>query len=179
MKTRRRTFKRLRRPPAPVLHPPGMGGSLPADGAPRLEPRDLAERRFLQQVTRLQVRGDALGLPDLLRIAWDRVKLVEALWAQDRVESPPVDVVKLGRSRAMRAQFNGFARLVSQEAKAREGAYIPAPEPKARPAPGPSSGPKVSAAEEVSESAFMKKLRARAQELARQSQEREREQDPD
>ncbi|OYW53117.1 MAG: hypothetical protein B7Y80_17665 [Hyphomicrobium sp. 32-62-53] len=179
--------KRKRAAPAPALHPPGMGPLCPAQAAPRLEPRGEAERRFLQNVTRLQVRGQAQGFPDLMRSDWDRLKLEEAMWLQKRADQTPVDIVKLGRARAMRAQFNGYARVVSASTKSAEGpkaqtlqtAQKAAQQEKAS-SPSPSPSRDDGARDEaVEESPFMKKLRARAFELATMSREREREQDRD
>ncbi|OYW55400.1 MAG: hypothetical protein B7Z29_07535 [Hyphomicrobium sp. 12-62-95] len=159
-------------------------GSAPLQAGPRLEPRDETERRFLKNVTRLQVQGEAQGLPDLMRSDWDRLKLEEALWVQERAGKTAVDVVKLGRARAVRAQFNGFARVVSAATKSEEGPQAqPAPTPpQQEKAPSPSPAPsldQISRDEAVEESPFMKKLRARAFELATMSREREREQDRD
>jgi hypothetical protein len=180
--------KRKQAAPAPGLHPPGMRSGAPTQAVLRLEPRDQAERRFLQNVTRLQVRGQAAGLPDLMRSDWDRLKLQEAMWLQERADKSPVDIVKLGRARAMRAQFNGLARVVSAASKSAEGPaqaqttqsqqITRQPENASSPSPLPSR--ENSARDEaVEESAFLKKLRARAKELAAMTQERERERDQD
>jgi hypothetical protein len=185
-KPRRRSsaFKRKRASPAPGLHPPGVLGSAPLQAGPRLEPRDETERRFLKNVTRLQVQGQAQGLPDLMRSDWDRLKLEEAQWVQERAGKTAVDVVKLGRARALRAQFNGFARVVSAATKSAEGPQAqPAPTPPQQekalsPSPAPSREKSVRD-EAVEESPFMKKLRARAVELSTMSGGREREQDRD
>lgn len=177
-------FKRKRGSPAPGLHPPGVAGSSPSQAAARLEPRDEAERAFLKNVTRLQVQGQAQGLPDLMRSDWDRLKLEEALWVQERAGKTPVDVVKLGRARALRSQFNGFTRVVSAATKSAEGPKAhPAQtsqQPEKTPPPSPLPSRDKSARDEiVEESPFMKKLRARAFELAAMSRGREREQDRD
>jgi len=177
--------KRKRAAPAPALHPPGMGPPCPAQAAPRLEPRGEAERRFLQNVTRLQVRGQAQGFVDVMRSDWDRLKLEEAMWLQKRADQTPVDIVKLGRARAMRARFNGFARDVSAATKSAEGpqapqtAQKPPQQEKASSPSPPPSRDDIARDEGVEESPFMKKLRARAFELATMSREREREQDRD
>jgi len=179
--------KRKRAAPAPGLHPPGVHSAAPSQAALGLEPRDQAERHFLQNVTRLQVRGHAQGLPDLMRSDWDRLKLQEAMWLEERAEKSPVDIVKLGRARAMRAQFNGYARVVSAATKSAEGPQAQAPQTSHKPpqqekAPSPSPPPSrdvVARDEAVEESPFMSKLRARAFELATMSREQEREQDQD
>lgn len=177
----KKSAKRNRASPAPGLHPPGVRPASPWQAAPRLEPRDEAERRFLKNITRLQVRGQAQGLPDLMRSDWDRLKLREAVWFQERADKSPVDIVKLGRARAMRAQFNGYARVVSAATKSAERPQAQtAQQPDKTPAAPPLPSRDQSAREEaVEESPFMKKLRARALELALSSQEREREQDRD
>jgi hypothetical protein len=119
-----------------------------------------------------------------MRSDWDRLKLEEALWVQERAGKTAVDVVKLGRARALRAQFNGFARVVSAATKSAEGPQAQpsqAPPQQQKP-PSPSPVPsreKIVPDEAVEESPFMKKLRARAFELATMSREREREQDRD
>lgn len=178
--------KRKRAAPAPGLHPPGVRPAAPTQAVPRLEPRDHAERRFLQNVTRLQVRGQAQGLPDLMRSDWDRLKLEEAMWLQKRADQIPVDIVKLGRARAMRAQFNGLARVVSAASKSAEGPQAQAPQTAHKPPQQEKAPPSLLPSrdssgrdEAVEESPFMKKLRARAFELATMSREQEREQDQD
>lgn len=185
LRSRTSALKRRRASPAPGLHPPGVAGPAPSQAAPRLEPRDEAERRFLKNVTRLQVHGQARGLPDLMRSDWDRLKLEEALWVQERADKTPVDVVKLGRARALRSQFNGFARVVSVPTKSAERPQaIPSPPPQQQvkaPTPSPllPSRDQTHRNEAVEESPFMKKLRSRAVELASMSRGREREQDRD
>lgn len=179
--------RRPRRAPAPGLHPPGFGGSRPAHNPPRLQPRDEAERQHLRQVTRLQVRGEAGGLPNLMRADWDRMKLEEAMWRDEHADKPLVDVVKLGRSRAMRAQFNGYARVISAAQKSaerpleRRGHQSRQEQPVfSQTEQAPSSSRETGLQEEaVQDRAFMKQLRARADELAMRGRERDREQDRD
>jgi len=181
----KKSAKRKQASPAPGLHPPGMADPGPAQAAPRLEPRNEAERRFLKNVTRLQVRGQAQGLPDLMRSDWDRLKLQEAMWQQKRGDQSPVDVVKLGRARAMRAQFNGYARVVNAATKSAEGPQAQTPQTVHKPAQQetapspPPSRDQIAREVAIEESPFMKKLRARALELAAMNGEREREQDRD
>lgn len=179
-------ISRRRRAPAPGLHPPGFGGARPSQNAPLLQPRVAAERQILRLVTRLQVRGDAGGLPNLMRADWDRMKLEEALMLKERADKPVVDVVKLGRSRAMRAQFNGYARVISAATKSAERPLGRQSEASPQETTAPRSPEKVPASaqhsgtdDEVPESAFMKRLRARAAELAMLGQNRERERDRD
>ena len=179
--------QRKRAAPAPGLHPPGFGGSRPEQNLPRLQARDEAERQHLRQVTRLQVRGEAVGLPNAMRSDWDRMKLEEAMWLNERADKPHVDVVKLGRSRAMRAQFNGNAQVPSAAAKSAERPHVLGGElsqqgqRRISPAEQAPSSSRTAALSEdaVQESAFVKQLRTRADELAMRGQEREREQDRD
>ncbi len=178
--------RRPRRAPAPGLHPPGFGGALPSQNPPRLQPRDAAERQILRLVTRLQVRGEAVGVPNLMRADWDRMKLEEAVLLNEGTDKPVVDVVKLGRSRAMRAQFNGYARVISAASKSAERHLGRETEQSRQNQPGlspaetaPSSLREADRSEEDEGSAFMKRLRARADELATRGQDREREQDRD
>lgn len=180
-------MRRRRVSPAPGLHPPGMASLRPHEAGLRLEPRSDVERRFLQHVTRQQVRGQAFGWPDMMRVDWDRMKLQESLWLNDRLEKTPVDVIKLARSRAMRAQFNGHGRVVSVVTKAKEARRM---EPsgkertqgqrgQAKAAPCSEQQIEKPRPEVVQESPFMKTLRLRAFALAAMGQERQREQDPE
>lgn len=191
----KKRVKRTRASPAPGFHPPGMSGARPPQAASGLEPREEVERRFLQHVTRLRVRGQASGLPDLMRSDWDRLKLHEAMWFNERDEKSPLDVIKLARARALRAQFNGYARVVTRVEKGLEARPAPSPAQTAVQSSAPPQKQKspekepqtgASAAQErapqeaaVQESPFMMKLRQRAAELARMSRQREREQDPE
>lgn len=177
-------ISRQRRAPAPGLHPPGFGGARPSQNAPLLQPRDAAERQILRLVTRLQVRGDAGGLPNLMRADWDRMKLEEALMLKVRADKPVVDVVKLGRSRTMRAQFNGYARVISAATKSAERPLDRQGKASPQETTAVRSAEKVPASAQHSgtddeESAFMKRLRARAEELAMLGRNRDREQDRD
>ena len=178
--------RRKQAAPAPGLHPPGFGGALPSQKPPRLQPRDAAERQLLRLVTRLQVRGEAAGLPNTIRSDWDRMKLEEARALNERAEIPVVDVVKLGRSRAMRAQFNGNARVISAASNGAERPLGRDSEKSRQNQPGnsqadqaPSSSRHSDRREDAQDSPFMKQLRARADELAMRERDREREQDRD
>lgn len=178
--------KRQRKAPAPGLHPPGFGGVRPSQNPPRLQLRDATERQILRLVTRLQVRGEAGGVPNLMRADWDRMKLEEAVLLNERADKPIVDVVKQGRSRAMRAQFNGYARVISAASKSaerplgRDTEQSRQNQPDLSPAEtAPSTRRESDRSEEDEGSAFMKRLRARADELATRGRDREREQDRD
>ncbi len=178
--------RRPRRAPAPGLHPPGFGGAQPSQNPPRLQTRDATERQILRLVTRLQVRGEAGGVPNLMRADWDRMKLEEAVLLKEHADKPIVDVVKLGRSRAMRAQFNGYARVISAASKSAERPLGRDTEQSGQNQPGlspaetaPASRRESDRSEQDEDSAFMKRLRARADELAMRGQDREREQDRD
>lgn len=182
----RYSARRKQAAPAPGLHPPGFGGALPSQSPPRVQPRDAAERQLLRLLTRLQVRGEAAGLPNTMRSDWDRMKLEEARALNERAEKQVVDVVKLGRSRAMRAQFNGYARVISAASKGAERPNGLRNEPSHQDAPGispaaqaPSSSRHSDLREDAQDSPFMKQLRARADELAMRERDREREQDRD
>lgn len=173
---RSRARKRARMAPAPELHPPGFAGGKPQLQGCKIEPRSDVERRFLREVTKAQVRGEARGMPDMLRSDWDREKLAEARWVQGIVEKRPVKVVAIDRLRTVVPEFKAAVRYVSRADKRQE-ADVTRAKPEQRPArdrgidpyipPPPSSGHSAPRGEEErQESAFMAGLRARAKELA-------------
>jgi hypothetical protein len=111
------------------------------------------------------------------------------MWLTSRVEKTPVDVIKLSRGRAMRAQFNGYGRIVSIASKAKEARHGELGETEIQNknreqakvvARAPSSGPvQEPRTEGVGESPFIKTLRARAFDLAAMGRVRERDHDPE
>lgn len=168
--------KRVRAAPAPELHPPGFSGGQPQRQGYRIEPRNDVERRFLHDVTSAQVRGEARGMPDVMRSDWDRVKLAEARWAREIIEKRPVQIVAVDRLRSVRPEFRSAARIMRRAEKRQE-----AENTRSRleqqlsrdrganqntPPPPPSGNTSQAEKEVVRESAFMAGLRARAKALA-------------
>lgn len=173
---RSRERRRARAAPAPELHPPGFSGGKPQLQGYRIEPRSDVERRFLREVTKAQVRGEARGMPDVMRSDWDRVKLAEARWVKGVIEKRPVKIVSIDRLRSVKPEFQAAVRYVGRADKREEadamrarGQPQPSGEPEAVPhtPPPPSSGDSLQRdGEDRQESAFMAGLRARAKELA-------------
>lgn len=176
-----RRFGRKRNAPAPELHPPGYSSAKPKLQGYRIEPRSAVERRFLHEVTAAQVKGEAPGIPDVMRSDWDRVKLEEARWFQQQTKKEPVRFKLLEAHRKLGADFVRAAaaeatleqepqgkRIVTarekraEAAKARMG--IPEPD---RPAP---SSREASSPDRVfeNETPFLRKVRERAEEIARE-----------
>lgn len=164
--TRSRERRRPRAAPAPELHPPGFSGGKPQLQGYRIEPRSDVERRFLREVTKAQVRGEARGMPDMMRSDWDRVKLAEARWVQGVIEKRPVKIASIDRLRSVKPEFQSALRYVGRADKRQE---ADATRARAEPhtPPPPTSGDSLQRdGEDRQESAFMAGLRARAKELA-------------
>lgn len=171
---RSRERRRARAAPAPELHPPGFSGGKPQLQGYRIEPRSDVERRFLRDVTKAQVRGEARGIPDMMRSDWDRTKLAEARWVQGVIEKRPVKIASIERLRSVKPEFQAAVRYVVRADKRQEANATRAradlerpgdPGPAPHTPPPPSSGGSAQR-EERQESAFMAGLRARAMEIA-------------
>lgn len=173
---RSRERRRARAAPAPELHPPGFSGGKPQLQGYRIEPRSDVERRFLRDVTKAQVRGEARGMPDIMRSDWDRVKLAEARWVKGVIEQRPVKIVSIDRLRSLKPEFRAAVRYVGRADKRLEADAMRARAESQRPGgagsdphapPPPSSGDSLpQEGEDRQESAFMAGLRARAKALA-------------
>lgn len=170
---RSRERRRARMAPAPELHPPGFSGGKPQLQGYRIEPRSDVERRFLHEVTKAQVLGEARGMPDVMRSDWDRVKLAEARWVKGVIEKRPVKIVSIDRLRSVKPEFQAAVRYVGREDKRLEADTIRARAELQRASADPHSPPPPSSGdslerdgEDRQESAFMAGLRARAKELA-------------
>lgn len=173
---RSRERRRARAAPAPELHPPGFSGGKPQLQGYRIEPRSDVERRFLHEVTKAQVLGEARGMPDVMRSDWDRVKLAEARWVKGVIEKRPVKIVSIDRLRSVKPEFQAAVRYVGRADKRDEvDAMRARAEPQRPGCPGsdPDTPPPSSSGdssqrdgEDRQESAFMAGLRARAKELA-------------
>jgi len=170
---RSRERRRARAAPAPELHPPGFSGGKPQLQGYRIEPRSDVERRFLHEVTKAQVLGEARGMPDVMRSDWDRVKLAEARWVKGIIEKRPVKIASIDRLRSAKPEFQAAVRYVGRADKRLEADAIRARAELERASadpdtpPPPSSGDSLQRdGEDRQESAFMAGLRARAKELA-------------
>jgi|GEM_PF-4906199 len=180
--------RRKRSTPAPELVPPGFSSGTPTQQAPKLEPRNAVERRFLHEVTRAQVRGESQGIPDVMRSDWDRRKLEEAIWLQKQREPKPVDIALLRAHQTLtvRESFARSVRVVRSSVKQAEAEKAQRASRERRhleleqesdpyPARAPSSSLRGSASEEgfPDDSEFMKKIRARAAERREMDAQRE------
>jgi len=170
---RSRERRRSRAAPAPELHPPGFSGGKPQAQGYRIEPRSDVERRFLHEVTKAQVLGEARGIPDVMRSDWDRVKLAEARWVKGVIEKRPVKIVSIDRLRSVKPEFQTAVRYVGRADKRLEADAIRARAEMERASADPHSPPPPSSGdslqrdgEDRQESAFMAGLRARAKQLA-------------
>lgn len=159
-------WRRIWSSPAPELRPPGFSAPAPSRQGYHTPTLKAVERQALYDLAKVQVRGEARGVPSLLRTDWEQQKLKEARWIGRESK----------RAEAQRQRTPSSARRqrLSREQK-------PAEQSRAL----PSSRQSADAARDRVGDAFMQSLRDRAFERAArreaqnmaQNRDRERERD--